>query len=192
MPVVLWLLFGLGVWLVDSAIRDRPPIAVLKGIITGTPETGKISSGPVDLSLDSWGRQIVSQKTASGQDSWNRSGNVNTWIQQAMAVMQQSGQVDMSKVSPDALAIIIKHESNGNPNAINLWDSNAKAGHPSQGLMQTIPSTFRRWMLPGYTNISDPVANIIAGTRYAIGRYGSTDNVPGVVAVRSGQRYVGY
>jgi SLT domain-containing protein len=33
------------------------------------------------------------------------------------------------------LMTIAQHESGGNPNSINLWDSNAKAGHPSQGLM---------------------------------------------------------
>lgn len=181
MPVVLWLLFGLGIWLVDSAVRNRPPIGVLKGIVSGTPDTSSI------------GVPDVSQY--ANADSWQRalpSGNVNDWINQAMSVMQQSGQVDMSKVDPSALQIIIQHESGGDPNAINNWDSNAKAGHPSQGLMQTIPSTFNRWALPGYTNILDPVASIIAGTRYAIGRYGSTDNVPGVVAVRNGRKYVGY
>ena len=35
-------------------------------------------------------------------------------------------------------------ESGGNPNAINLTDSNAQAGHPSQGLLQTIPQHLRR------------------------------------------------
>ena len=71
-------------------------------------------------------------------------------------------------------------------------NSNAQAGHPSQGLMQTIPSTFNEYALPGHGNILNPVDNIIAGTRYAIARYGSLDNVPGVVAVEHGGSYVGY
>jgi SLT domain-containing protein len=58
--------------------------------------------------------------------------------------------------------------------------------------MQTIPSTFNAHALPGHGNITNPVDNIIAGTRYAISRYGSTSNVPGVKAVRSGGSYVGY
>jgi SLT domain-containing protein len=59
-------------------------------------------------------------------------------------------------------------ESGGNPNAINLTDSNAKAGHPSQGLMQTIPSTFARWHVAGTSwNIYDPLANIAAAINYS-------------------------
>ena len=71
-------------------------------------------------------------------------------------------------------------------------NSNAAAGIPSAGLMQTIAPTFDAYALPGYGNIYDPVDNIIAGVRYALARYGSLDNVPGVAAVRSGQPYVGY
>src|SRR5690242_7118335 len=77
----------------------------------------------------------------------------------------------------DALAPVltrIRMESGGNPNAINLWDSNAKAGHPSQGLMQTIPSTFDAYAGPLRSRgILDPLANIYAGVNYAMHRYGS-------------------
>ncbi|MFF1450171.1 transglycosylase SLT domain-containing protein [Streptomyces sp. NPDC058274] len=64
-------------------------------------------------------------------------------------------------------------ESGGNPSIINTWDSNAKAGHPSQGLMQTIPSTFNAYAGP-YRNrgMNDPLANIYAGLNYAVHRYG--------------------
>ncbi len=75
-----------------------------------------------------------------------------------------------------ALPAVLKRieiESGGNPNAINLWDSNAKAGHPSQGLMQTIPSTFNAYAGPFRSRgITDPLANIYAGVNYAMHRYG--------------------
>jgi SLT domain-containing protein len=58
--------------------------------------------------------------------------------------------------------------------------------------MQTIPSTFRHYALPGHTQILDPVDNIVAGVRYAVRRYGSVSNVPGVKAVAAGHGYVGY
>ena len=58
--------------------------------------------------------------------------------------------------------------------------------------MQTIQPTFNAYALPGHGNIYNPVDNIIAGVRYALARYGSLDNVPGVVAVHNGQQYVGY
>jgi SLT domain-containing protein len=100
--------------------------------------------------------------------------------------------VDPSLMNAGQMAGLIQHESSGNPGAINLWDSNATAGHPSKGLMQTIDSTFTEHHLPGYDNIYAPVDNIIAGTRYAIDRYGSISNVPGVRAVQGGRDYVGY
>lgn len=87
-----------------------------------------------------------------------------------------------------ALTKVAMHESGGNPRAINLWDSNAKAGHPSKGLMQTIDSTFNAYKLPGLGDIWNPVANAVAAIRYMNARYGSIANVPGVRA----KGYVGY
>ena len=61
-----------------------------------------------------------------------------------------------------AVNTIVTHENGWNPNAINLTDSNAAAGHPSQGLMQTIPSTFKEYAMPGYnSNIDDPLSNLV-------------------------------
>lgn len=120
-------------------------------------------------------------------------GQVKKWIDQAIDLMKANG-VPESKMNADDIWMIIQHESGGNPDAINNWDSNAKAGHPSKGLMQTIDGTFNSYTLglPGHTSIYDPVANIIAGARYAISRYGSVSNVPGVVAVKQGGSWVGY
>ncbi|SCV42696.1 Phage tail length tape-measure protein [Bacillus subtilis] len=91
------------------------------------------------------------------------------------------------------LMTIAQHESGGNPKAINLWDSNAKAGHPSQGLMQTIPSTFNAHKLPGMINILNPIHNAAAAFGYIKSRYGSINNVPGIRSMRhEGPPYVGY
>lgn len=87
---------------------------------------------------------------------------------------------------------LISHESGGNPNAINLTDSNARAGHPSQGLMQTIPSTFYRWAGPfASRGITDPLANIYAGANYALHTYGAGMLEGGGRHTMSG-RYMGY
>lgn len=182
-------MFGLGIWLINSAVKNRAPIQVLKDIITGTPVPQAMAEKYANA--DSWQREIDRQTVSRGQDSWDRTGNVDSWVSQAMAVMQQSG-MDMSKVSASDIKTIIHYESGGNPAAINLWDSNAKAGHPSQGLMQTIPSTFRAHMLPGHGDILNPVDNIIAGVRYAVGRYGSTSNLPGMISLRNGGKWKGY
>jgi soluble lytic murein transglycosylase-like protein len=118
-------------------------------------------------------------------------GEVGQWIDQAMGVLAHNGH-DVSRIDPSAVAAIIAHESGGNPNAINLWDSNAAAGIPSKGLMQTIDPTFNAHALPGHQDIWNPVDNIIAGIRYAEDRYGSVDNVPGFRAIESGGGYMGY
>ncbi|MGN6037255.1 transglycosylase SLT domain-containing protein [Brevibacterium casei] len=68
----------------------------------------------------------------------------------------------------------MNQESGGNPRAINNWDSNARRGTPSKGLMQVIGPTFRANAHPKYNkDIWDPLSNILASMRYALKRYGS-------------------
>lgn len=116
------------------------------------------------------------------------SGDLAQWVQQAMSDAGISGGDWLN-----GLETIAMHESGGNPNAANDWDSNAAAGDPSRGLMQTIGSTFEAYRsasLPD--NIFDPVANIVAGIGYIKSRYGGIDNVPGLVSMAQGGPYVGY
>lgn len=76
------------------------------------------------------------------------------------------------------LNTLITRESNWNAGAINNTDSNAQAGHPSQGLAQTIPSTFNAYHVAGTSsNILDPVANVAAAIRYIVATYGNITNV---------------
>lgn len=68
----------------------------------------------------------------------------------------------------------MNQESGGNPRAINLWDSNARRGTPSMGLMQVIQPTFNANRDPRAVNdVWDPLANVLASMRYALRRYGS-------------------
>jgi SLT domain-containing protein len=68
----------------------------------------------------------------------------------------------------------MNQESGGNPNAINLWDINARRGIPSKGLMQVIDPTFNAHAgdVRGL-GVWNPFANIVASIRYANSRYGS-------------------
>ncbi|HZS39443.1 MAG TPA: peptidoglycan-binding protein [Polyangia bacterium] len=116
---------------------------------------------------------------------------IDQWIKEAQAVLAGLG-VTLQPADVDAVKIIIEHESGGDPRAENLWDANARAGHPSIGIMQVIGPTFAEWHAPEHTDIWNPVDNIIAGVRYAIERYGSLAKVPGVENVRNHQPYVGY
>lgn len=80
----------------------------------------------------------------------------------------------------------MNQESGGNPNIVNRWDSNWKAGHPSVGLMQVIGPTFRsyagRYRNTGpflYGVSVNPLANVYASMAYALGRYGSLTSAYG-------------
>lgn len=114
-------------------------------------------------------------------------GNLKTWIKSALGILHKDTSANERIVNSMAM-----HESGGNPRAQNNWDSNAKAGHPSKGLLQTIDSTFNRWSLSGHKNIWNPVDNTIAGVRYAESRYGSLANVPGIKSMANGGGYKGY
>lgn len=67
---------------------------------------------------------------------------------------------------------VIQRESNGNPYAVNNWDSNAKAGHPSMGLVQTIQPTFDSYAFPGHHNIFNGYDDLLAGIAYMAAKYG--------------------
>lgn len=116
---------------------------------------------------------------------------VEEWMEEAFKVLEADG-VPVSELNAAGVLLIIEHESSGNPNAVNDWDENAAAGDPSRGLLQVIGSTFDEYKLSGHDDIYDPVDNIIAGVRYALSRYGSIENVPGVASVRGGGSYMGY
>jgi soluble lytic murein transglycosylase-like protein len=90
------------------------------------------------------------------------------WIAQALGLM------GLPQTLAPGVREIIMHESGGDPDAINNWDSNAASGIPSQGLMQVIPPVFENCVLPSLADqpITDPVANITAGVRAMIANHG--------------------
>lgn len=131
-----------------------------------------IANGLVDKAKSLW-------DSVSGAGSFKAGAGVAQWTPQVLQALKMLGQ------PASMLNTVLRRmnqESGGNPNAINNWDSNAKAGMPSQGLMQTIPGTFHAYAGPfSGKPITDPLANIYAGLNYAIHRYGSLDalNRPG-------------
>ncbi|HEY7594353.1 MAG TPA: transglycosylase SLT domain-containing protein, partial [Actinophytocola sp.] len=201
----------------DTSVQTTSPAAVATGPVTTPPVAAGAAAGGAPLaSAQPVGGAVQPPPAAAGArnpadwpppprgvPSWGPSGpppdegraadraQLQAWVEQARQILIDQG-VDPSLMNEDQMIALIQHESSGNPNAINLWDSNATAGHPSKGLMQTIDSTFTEHHLPGHDNIYAPVDNIIAGTRYAIDRYGSISDVPGVRNLEHGRGYVGY
>ncbi|WP_246127854.1 transglycosylase SLT domain-containing protein [Amycolatopsis rhizosphaerae] len=113
------------------------------------------------------------------------------WINESLKIMRGQG-VPIANEDAPGIRKVIEKESGGDPYAVNQWDSNARAGHPSKGLMQTVDSTFQAYKLSGHDNIYDPVDNIIAGVRYTINRYGGFSSHPGLKSLNSGSGYRGY
>ncbi|WP_181802151.1 transglycosylase SLT domain-containing protein [Streptomyces shenzhenensis] len=117
-----------------------------------------------------------SSTTAASTTLAGYPNNLDGWIRESLAIMSE-------KHIPGTYNGIYRNvmrESSGNPRAINLWDSNAKAGIPSKGLLQVIDPTFKTYHVAGTSfDPYDPVANITAACNYAAARYGSIDNVHG-------------
>ncbi|WP_194852739.1 transglycosylase SLT domain-containing protein [Nocardia sp. SYP-A9097] len=100
--------------------------------------------------------------------------NLDGWIRQALDIMSAHG----IPGSYDGILRNVLRESSGDPQAINLYDSNAAMGIPSKGLLQVIDPTFNAYHVEGTpADVWDPVANIVAACNYAADRYGSMDNV---------------
>jgi len=114
-------------------------------------------------------------------------GGLDGWIAEALNVL------DLPQSMATSVKKIVMAESGGNPRASNNWDANARRGTPSQGLMQTIPVTFRHYVAPQLAgrSITDPVANLTAGINYMIVNYGLDTLKAGGRSNGSGG-YVGY
>ena len=151
---------------------------VIQGLVNG------LSSGNLmDLGqnvFDDFGGGVLSsmdmiKSYLSGSFSGVAGAGTQQWAGIATKALQMTGQFSESNLQK--LLYQMETESGGNARAINLWDSNAKAGIPSKGLMQVIDPTFQAYAMQGYnSNIYDPLSNILASIRYAMSRYGSLSN----------------
>ncbi|GAA3053763.1 transglycosylase SLT domain-containing protein [Streptomyces glomeratus] len=113
-------------------------------------------------------------RVAAAKTLTTRGATLDSWIRQSLEVMAQHG----IPGTYNGIYRNVMRESSGNPKAINLWDSNARKGIPSKGLLQIIDPTFAAYHVPGTAfDPYDPVANITAACNYAAHRYGSIDNV---------------
>lgn len=123
--------------------------------------------------ISSWFSSVI---TSSGGTSGGGGGGVQQWagvVLQALAMLGES---------PGLLGTTLRRmnqESGGNPTIVNLWDSNAQAGHPSVGLMQVIGPTFAANAGPFagvgpflYGTSVNPLANVYAAMVYARRTYG--------------------
>ncbi|WP_436676800.1 tape measure protein [Lactiplantibacillus plantarum] len=127
-----------------------------------------------------------------GASAGNPSGHsVNRWRPYVARALKANGfAATASQVA--AWMKVIRRESNGDPSVINTWDPNAKAGHPSKGLVQTIQPTFDAYKFRGHNNPLNGYDDLLAGIHYMKAKYGSGSNafatVSGPMGYDSGGR----
>lgn len=181
---------------IESAVAHFAPVALQIDDDEGGDE-GEDGLDAVDEHLARLGKaadiaaKIAAEHAAAAErariDQIVAKGGLDGWIAEALRILELP-----QSLAPSVKKIIMA-ESGGNPRAINNWDANARRGTPSQGLMQTIPSTFKKYVHPSLADrpITDPVANITAGVRYMIATYGM-DTLKAGGRKNSAGQYIGY
>lgn len=124
--------------------------------------------------MTSWVKGLFKKFGGKSLDGYKPSGGVEQWRSTVTNALKMEGLFSAANVKRTLYQM--QTESGGNPRAVNNWDSNARKGTPSKGLMQVIDPTFKTYARKGYaSNIFDPMSNILASVRYAKSRYGSLE-----------------
>ena len=133
---------------------------------------GKAMVSTIKGAMPKWVDKVIEETGAKSIGDYVASAGVSQWKTTVARALKMEGLYSATNVARTLFQM--QTESGGNPRAINLWDSNAKNGIPSKGLMQVIDPTFKAYARAGYnSNIYDPLSNILASVRYAKARYGS-------------------
>lgn len=145
-----------------------------KGISGYALDVGKALVKKATGAMTDWIKGLFKDSGGKDLGSYVASKGVEQWRSTVAQALKMEGLFSDANVKRTLYQM--QTESGGNPRAINLWDSNAKRGIPSKGLMQVIDPTFKAYARKGYnTNIYDPLSNILASVRYAVSRYGSLE-----------------
>ncbi len=160
---------NIGSWLGDkfSALEDflADPLKATKGLLEkatsglykGLGNFADVAHGAMDKltqPIADWFKKGLEKLEAQFE-----SGGASPDLIRAAAAKMH---VAISGADISHIMNVIKHESGGNARAINNWDSNAKAGHPSKGILQFIDGTFRKYAVAGHTNIYSPFDQLLA------------------------------
>lgn len=111
---------------------------------------------------------------AGGGEDGPQGTGVARWRESVVRALEANG-IEPNNFRVSKILATIQRESGGDPNVQNNWDSNARAGHPSIGLMQTIGPTFNSYKHPGHNNIRNGYDNLLAAINYIKHTYGTSD-----------------
>lgn len=149
-----------GVHVADKAKEENSPLR-------------KLIKSQVGGMFDWIAKMLAPLNMASSLDN-PQGGSVERWREHVIKALKANG-IEPTPFRVSKILETIRRESNGDPNAINNWDSNAMAGHPSIGLMQTIGPTFEAYKHAGHDNIRNGYDNLLAAINYIKHRYGTSD-----------------
>lgn len=141
--------------------RNNPLQSLIKRQVGGMFEWIKKTLGPL-------------LSPAGGGEDGPQGTGVSRWRESVVRALKANG-IEPNDFRVSKILATIQRESGGNPNVQNNWDSNARAGTPSIGLMQTIQPTFDAYKHAGHNNIRNGYDNLLAAINYIKHRYGTSD-----------------
>ena len=166
---------AVGDWLANPVGKVTDLIkSSISGISGGVEMFSNLASGVINKltgSVVDWFKKELAKLQDTLGANPGGSG-VQRWKPYVIQALKANG-FDASDYQVAAWMRVIQRESNGNPRAINLWDSNAKAGIPSMGLVQTIGPTFNAYKFPGHNDVYNGYDDLLAGIHYMKAIYGS-------------------
>lgn len=133
----------------QSASLTIDPTKVITRVI---PLGKQLDSQTVDVSGEN------STVTTGGGATTAINGDWTEAIKHAAKMMN----VNLDQNGLNAVLRRINQESGGSETVTNNWDSNARAGHPSTGLLQYIQPTFDTWKVQGYEDIHKGFHQLLA------------------------------
>ena len=133
----------------QSASLTIDPTKVITRVI---PLGKQLDAQTVDVSGEN------STVTTGGGATTAINGDWTEAIKHAAKMMN----VNLDQNGLSAVLRRINQESGGSETVTNNWDSNARAGHPSTGLLQYIQPTFDTWKVQGYEDIHKGFHQLLA------------------------------
>ena len=133
----------------QSASLTIDPTKVITRVI---PLGKQLDAQTVDVSGEN------STVTTGGGATTAINGDWTEAIKHAAKMMN----VNLDQNGLSAVLSRINQESGGSETVTNNWDSNARAGHPSTGLLQYIQPTFDTWKVQGYEDIHKGFHQLLA------------------------------